>query len=519
MNNDDALHDKLCFAEESEPVTDNTGKPGWKILIADDEEEIHHVTLMALQGLIFEERKMVFLHAYSGEEAIDLVGQHPDIAVILLDVVMESDHAGLEVARQVRENLDNSMIRIILRTGRSGQAPERRVILDYDINDYKEKTELTVQKLTTAVITALRSYRDLTIIDRSRKGLLKVIKASAKLFEIQSLRNFAQGVLIQLLSILNINESSMYFCEIGFPAPQKKDEFMLLAATGAYEAFVNQSARQFLPQSILGRLLQAINAGESLFFADAYVGYFPGEGDRAGILYLDGKIDKLVEMDRDLIRLFSTNVAIAFKNLNLNQEIIDTQKEVICTLGEVVEKHSQETANHVKRVAEVSWLLAIKAGLSEEQADILRLASPMHDIGKVGVPEALLTMPDKLTAEQFELIKAHSSIGYSILKKSNREIMKAAAIIAHSHHERWDGTGYPNGFAGEEIHIFARITGLADVFDALSHRRVYKAPWPPQKIYDLILEERGRHFDPKLTDLFLEHFDEIISINKQFPSE
>jgi len=519
MNNDDVLHDELCFAEESESLAANTGKSGWKILIADDEEEIHHVTLLALQGLTFEGRELIFLHAYSGSQAIDHVQQHPDIAVILLDVVMESDHAGLEVARMVREDLGNAMIRIILRTGRPGQAPERRVILDYDINDYKEKTELTVQKLTTAVITALRSHRDLTIIDRSRKGLLKVIKASAKLFEIQSLRNFANGVLIQLLSILNVNESSMYFCEIGFPAPNKKDEFMLLAATGIYETFVNQSARQFLAPDVFDRLSQAVKAGESLFFADAYVGYFPGEGGRAGILYLNDKIDNLMEMDRDLIRLFSTNVAIAFKNLDLNYEIIDTQKEVIYTLGEVVENHSQEMANHVKRVAEVSWLLATKAGMMEEQADILRLASPLHDIGKVGVPETILTTPGKLTAEQFELIKAHSAIGYDILKNSNREIMRAAAIIAYSHHERWDGTGYPHGLAGEEIHIFARITGLSDVFDALSHRRVYKDPWPPRKIYDLILEERGRHFDPQLTDLFLEHFDEFIGINEKFPSE
>jgi response regulator RpfG family c-di-GMP phosphodiesterase len=227
----------------------------------------------------------------------------------------------------------------------------------------------------------------------------------------------------------------------------------------------------------------------------------------------------MMEMDRDLLRLFSTNVSIAFKNLDLNIEIIETQKEVIYTLGEVVETHSQEAANHVKRVAEVSWLLAIKSGLGEERAEIIRLASPMHDIGKVGVPEAILTMPGKPTPEEFEKIKPHAVIGYDILRKSRRELMEAAAVIAHRHHERWDGTGYPDGIAGEDIHIYARITGLADVFDALSHRRVYKEPWSSADVYALILNERGKHFDPHLVDIFLENFDDFLAINDMYPAK
>jgi len=310
----------------------------------------------------------------------------------------------------------------------------------------------------------------------------------------------------------------MYFCDVGFSAPEKKDDFILLAATGVYESYIDQPASQFMSETISSRLTQALRTGESLFFPDAYVGYFPTESGRTGILYLDGTIDKMIDIDRDLIRLFSTNVAVAFKNLDLNLEIIETQKEVIYTLGEVVENHSQETAHHVKRVAEVSWLLAIKAGMGEETAEIIRLASPMHDIGKVGVSDAILTMPGKLTPEQFELVKSHATIGYDILKKSHREIMEAAAIIAHRHHERWDGKGYPSGISGEEIHIYARVIGLADVFDALSHRRTYKEAWNSQEVYELILAERGKHFDPHLADVFLEHFDEFIAINERFPS-
>lgn len=516
MDNKNMLGDDLVFAEEVVTAL-RPEREGWKLLIVDDEEEIHTITRMAMQDFIFEGRGLAFISAYSGEEAKAILQDHPDTAIMLLDVVMESDHAGLEVARYVRETLCNSFVRIILRTGRPGQAPERKVISEYDINDYKEKTELTVQKLTTTIITALRSYRDLHIIDRNRRGLMKIIDASAHLFEIQSLRQFANGVLAQLLSLLNLDESSLFLHDAGFSVSNHGNEFLILAATGRFELFINKSTTTVMSAEINDRLTQAISAQCSLFFPDAFVGYFPTGSGRTGILYLTGYVQNMADLDRDLLRLFSNNVSIAFKNLDLNSEIIETQKEVILTLGEVVESHSLEMANHVKRVAEVSYLLAMKAGLGEDRSEILRLASPMHDIGKVGVPDALLFKPGRPTQEEFEQIKPHAAIGYEILRKSRREIMEAAAVIAHQHHEHWDGTGYPNGLAGENIHIYSRITGLADVFDALSHQRVYKEAWKIEDVFEYIHKEKGNHFDPHLVDIFLDTFDEFLAINEKHP--
>ncbi len=184
MNSIQDLNDDLLFAEETAASpTHQHQRESWKLMIVDDEEEIHRVTRLALNDFSFEDRGLSFISAFSGEEAKALLQEHPDTAVVLLDVVMESEHAGLDVARYIRETLNNKLVRIILRTGRPGQAPEKRVIMDYDINDYKEKSELTVQKLTTSVITALRSHRDLHIIDRNRRGLLQIINASAQLFE------------------------------------------------------------------------------------------------------------------------------------------------------------------------------------------------------------------------------------------------------------------------------------------------------------------------------------------------
>ena len=143
---------------------------------------------------------------------------------------------------------------------------------------------------------------------------------------------------------------------------------------------------------------------------------------------------------------------------------------------------------------------------------MLLVASPMHDIGKVGIEDSILKKPGKLTTEEFEEMKNHSVIGYSILKSSKRAMLRAAAVVAHEHHEKYNGSGYPNGKKGKDIHIFARITAIADVFDALGSDRCYKKAWSLEKIVNLFQEERGEHFDPELTDLFLENLEEFLEI-------
>lgn len=200
----------------------------------------------------------------------------------------------------------------------------------------------------------------------------------------------------------------------------------------------------------------------------------------------------------------------------LHGEITNTQKEIIYTMGEIAETRSKETGNHVKRVAEYSYLLAIKFGLSEEEASILKLASPMHDIGKVGIPDNILNKPGKLTYEEFEIMKTHAQLGFEMLRHSKKPILQAAAIVSREHHEKYDGTGYPRGLKDKEIHIFARITAVADVFDALGSHRVYKKAWDDEKIFKLFKEEKGKHFDPVIIELFFENISEINKIRDMF---
>ncbi len=514
----------LIFVEEpSEEALAKSGRIPWKVMIVDDVEAIHEMTMRVLDDFTFENQGIEFFNAYSGDDAKRLIEENPDMAVILLDVVMETDTAGLEVARHIREDLQNRFVRIILRTGQPGIAPEKNVIIDYDINDYKAKTELTVQKLFTTMVSSLRSYRDLRliehnlkVIEKNRKGLEQIIDSSAKLFELQSLKKFAYGVLTQLIAILHLDESSLYAQAAGFTASLERDTFTVQAATGKFKDCLDKPVVECVPEEIQEYLMQAVKDEDSLFVNDSYIGYFFNKKGLKHLLFLTG-CRHLTGLDKDLIRIFSSNVAIAFENINLNREIVDTQKEVIFTLGEVVESRSKETARHVQRIAEFSYLLATKAGIGEEYAELLRLAAPMHDVGKIGIPDQILLKNGRLTDEEFEAMKAHTTIGYEILKGSEREILKTAALVAHQHQEKWDGTGYPAGLSGEEIHIFGRITGLVDVFDALIHRRCYKKPWEIDRAIALLSEQRGKHFDPKLVDIFLANIDEFLAINDRLP--
>jgi HD-GYP domain-containing protein (c-di-GMP phosphodiesterase class II) len=200
----------------------------------------------------------------------------------------------------------------------------------------------------------------------------------------------------------------------------------------------------------------------------------------------------------------------------LANEIEETQREIIFVMGEVGETRSKETGYHVKRVAEYSKILALGYGMSEEEAELIKTASPMHDIGKVAIPDSILKKPGKLTDEEFEYMKQHTVIGHNLLRNSKRRILKAAATIALQHHEKWNGTGYPNGLRGEEIHLYGRITAIADVFDALGSERVYKKAWEIDRILDLFREERGEHFDPHLVDIFFENLDTFLEIKQKY---
>ena len=488
----------------------------WKVLIVDDEPDVHQVSVMVLKRFKLDDRPLEFIHAYSGAEAKEKMSTTPDVALVFLDVVMETDDAGLEVARWIREDLSNHFTRIVLRTGQPGQAPEQEVITNYDINDYKEKTELSSQKLFTTVYAAIRSYRDIVKVEQSREleenyrqGLERVIQSTAVIFQQHTLKAFSDGILQQVLSLLRMNNQSMLVSVRGLATLHENpsSDYQILAHIGEQAEQVSDEVKKYLDK--------AIAAKKSIIDGDVFIGYFATSSGAVSLLYLKGA-RKITDLESQLLTIFSYSVSLAFENLFLGQEIINTQGELIYRLGDVVESRSQEAANHVRRLSELAYQLCKLLGYSEDKANLLRQAAPMHDVGKIAIPDAVLLKPGKLTPAEWEVMKTHAEIGYNILAGSKRSILQTAATIAHQHHEKIDGTGYPLGLKGNEISIEARIIAVADVFDALTHERVYKPAWPMEDVIEQMKESRGTHLDAHIVDTLLENLDVAISINKEF---
>jgi len=307
------MTETLQYARETPAPAPSLRAP-WTLLIVDDEEEVHAVTKLALDDFAFAGRGLRFLHARSAQEARALLAQHADIALVLLDVVMETEHAGLDVVQFVRNTLHNRFTRIILRTGQPGQAPELEVITRYDINGYKHKTELTRERLYTAVYTSLSTYRDLIALDANRRGLEKIIEATATLFEIHSIARFAQGVLEQLIALLFVESDAVLVSASGIAAATNngKGQFSIVAGTGAFQACIGQDAHAALPAPVLERILRARQVPGLVYGSNYIVGYEPGHRDLVFYIAADAPLSLT---DRHLLELFYRNVGIAYENL------------------------------------------------------------------------------------------------------------------------------------------------------------------------------------------------------------
>ncbi|RSZ56921.1 DUF3369 domain-containing protein [Massilia atriviolacea] len=487
----------------------------WKVLLVDDEPDIHDITKLTLSRFRLDGRALTFLHAYTGAEAKDVLARESDIALVFLDVVMENDDSGLEVARWMREDLGNQFTRIVLRTGQPGQAPEERVIVNYDINDYKEKTELDRTKLFTTTFAALRAYRDIMKVEEARllqanyrEGLERVIAASAHIFQQRNLKDFASGLLQQVVALLRL-EKSMLLRLSGASVITGESEYEILAQIG-------DIGDTMLGPELMAQLDDARSNRISRLHGDTFVGYFPNSSGKASLLVLKG-VEEIADIDAQLLEVFCSGVAIAFDNILLTQEITDTQAELIMRLGDVVESRSNEAGNHVRRMSQVCHMLAQASGMPEDETAVLMHAAPMHDIGKIATPDAVLLKPGKLTPEEWDIMKQHPTVGLSILDGSSRPILKAAAVIAHQHHEKFDGSGYPQGLMGPDIHVYARIVAVADVFDALSHKRCYKEAWPVDEVVAHLREVSGQHLDPVFVELLIANIDAAVEINRRWP--
>jgi signal transduction histidine kinase/CheY-like chemotaxis protein len=317
--------------------------PRWRIAVIDDEPAVHDGTRFALSDYRLHGQGLEILSAYSAAEGRELMRRHSDVAVVLLDVIMETDTAGLSLVEFIRKELKNETVRIILRTGQPGQAPERRVIVDYDINDYKAKTELTADKLFTSLTAALRSYQQLQRMVETRRGLEIIIDAASTLFDFKSMQRLAEGVLTQIGSLLNVDCAGILVLR----EPQNAHEtFSVLAGSGCYSRFIGSEVSQILESDLRRLVEEAFARRHHEFSSRRSVLYIRTVSGREVVVVLEAA-RQLSSTDRTLVEIFCSRLSVAFDNVILYEQL----QLANTRLEERVAARTQELTNANRRLA------------------------------------------------------------------------------------------------------------------------------------------------------------------------
>jgi len=506
--------DQSSLPQNPQTSSESVSQDFWKILIVDDESIMHSVTELVLRDFKFEGKGLKFLSAYTFSEAKVIISENPDIAVALIDIVMEEDNSGLQLIRWVRDDLKNGEIRLILRTGQPGLAPERDIIQRYEINDYKEKTELTDVKLITSLTVAIRGFRDLHVLNRNRKGFQQILTGGVEIW--------SSGNTIEILKVINnqfqrilagdynkkLSDSSIIQID--------RDDFKIRLGYGELSP-QNGQMPDTTREGEFGFLFGLCRREENIIYQEPYLACALNTRQEEG-LYIIARVDREPDKtDHMILSAFLMNASLAMDYHILSASRTRSQKNMLYFLSEVIEQHFSETGNHIRRVSEMVYLLSRKMGIDENLAENWKMASILHDLGKIGIPDHILKKPGKLTESEMEIMKSHVLIGHRMLSSNEDEFFPDAASIALSHHECWNGRGYPNGLKGEEIPLPARILSVVDVFDALTHKRIYKDTWELDQALGFIREKKGIDFDPSLVELFLENIEEMKGILDAYP--
>lgn len=477
----------------------------WKLLVVDDEPDVRQITVLNLRGFEFAGRPLQLIEAGSAAEARQAMRENSDIAVALIDVVMETDDAGLQLVAFIRNELGDSMMRLVIRTGQAGLAPERYVIDNFDIDDYKDKTELTAQKLYTTVRSALKAYRDLQTIELNRIGLRRILDVTPELYNLErdQLEDYFRGLLIQIIGFCNLGHSAMISTIDSMMATLEGETVSIRAGTGDLDDTPEHEARR---REIVELCSQAIltHKAPGRLRSGALIMPLRVRDETFGFVYLEAG-ERLRAVDGELIQVMTNQCAAALHNYFLHCRLEESYEQAIDMLAEVAEFKDGTTGSHVRRIEEYTRRLALELGLDAETATAYAHASCLHDVGKVGIPDDILKKAGALTSEEFDVIKSHPRIGDTILRRNPSWTL--ARSVALTHHERWSGTGYPDGLKGEDIPLESRIVAVVDVFDALVSVRPYKKAWHPEKAVEHLKRESGLHFDPHIVEAFLRLYD------------
>lgn len=501
------------FSDELEFLSEIDAGPqennGWKVLIVDDDADVHTSTKLACRRFTYKDRGIDFFDAYSGKEACELLQQHPDIAVVFLDVVMETDDAGLVVAKRIREQVGNAMVRIILRTGQPGYAPEERVVRDYDIHDYKAKSEMTANKLYTSLVSALRTFQDLQTIDTNRRALIKILDASSSM-DFRSRCMFISGLLMQLGSLLEIENGDMTLIR----RAEGGRENCIVAAYGGYEAFIGETAKDILDAESNAQLTQVfqsrnhcVNDREAIYLISV------NNLSDAAVLINSGK--KLSDMELNLLMVFCRNIVLSlnnFEDIEHARRDANVEATLISKLANHARQSSIDNAINLGRMSrEIATLVLEKLpreSIESRLPEWIERAALFADLGNHAIPKEILNKPSALNAEEMAIIRTHPELGVSLLDEVLAEVKGGHVIsfarqIILAHQESFDGSGYPLQLTGTDIPLPARIVAVADCFIALTSTRPWRESFSHDDAVAMISAESGRKYDPMVVTAFL----------------
>lgn len=376
---------------------------------------------------------------------------------------------------------------------------------------------LTNITIARAIHMNVRIFERNNQVKKNTMWIERVVSACTNIFAKQKLEGYCVQAAISIKDFI-LNDIAENADVSDSELNKRKENISVSVAMkkdGSFEEIYNQGSIKDCKYELLAHRYSS-NKGEGVFFAGSYLVILLFEShELKSIIYFEGLHHGVSENLKNIVRIAYNNISIAFDNLKLKSDIVQTQQLVFIYLAEMSEAKSAETGSHIKRVSEYVRALCESLKMNPHEVEIVTKASMMHDIGKLAIPEEIIMKSGDLSASEYEIIKQHITYGHSMLSKSTGDFMEAAAVIAHQHHERWNGDGYL-GLKGAQIHIYARIVAVADVFDALIRKRSYKEAWTPDEAMGYLLEKAGSHFDPDITEAFARSFDRIIAIKNEF---
>ncbi|BAI70806.1 two-component response regulator modulated Metal-dependent phosphohydrolase [Azospirillum sp. B510] len=497
-------------------------KPPFRVLIVDPDPSLLALARSALDGLSIGGAGVTLTGAASAAEARDALLRHPDISLILLEIALEEPDAGLGLIACLRHELGNQRTRILVCTNQpdGGAETEDEAIAANDIGDWRRKSELTPHALRVAVAGQLRTFVSLQSLAAGRKGLARMLVATTGLLEMRTPDVLFPNILPRVVGLLGIGHHAL-LCIQGDTLPRDR-RIRVRAATGRFARWAGGTNGKDIELAEIGEpqveaaLERLSPSSETIIEAGFCALRLRANVGITGMIYVEGRNDATAR-DWQLLELFRNKCSIAFENALLIEELNSSQKATVLAMGALAEYKDNAATGHLQRIETLVGSIArelyrretFRDELDADFVEKVGLAALLHDVGMLSVSDETLSMPGELTGIDMQMIQRHTEIGHRILAEAavplrGRSLLSIAAEIARYHHERYDGSGYREGLSGTAIPIGARITAVADVFDALITHRQYRNAWAVEDAISWIAERAGRDFDPDVVDAFLQ---------------